>query len=183
MKNLVRCRACGYVMEEGGVKDLCPACGLPKTVFEPYKDKVSAARRQLIDLHIHPVVVHFPPVFALATVGGLLAAPFAAEPWKAFLLGAVELSIALMPLSLLAALASGMFDGRLRFKKVTTPILRSKLLAGGICFVLSLGLLGVWAATGLERPLPLLLLSAGCLACNTYLGRVGATLMDAILPG
>lgn len=170
-------------MEEGDVKDLCPACGLPKTVFEPYKDKVSEARRKLIDLHVHPVVVHFPPVFSIAVVGGLILSYLLGEPWRSTLLGAVELSIVLMPLSLLASLASGFFDGRLRFKKVSTPILKNKMIAGGACFALSLCLFAVWAFSRLDSPLLLLLLAGGCLACNTYLGRVGATLMDAILPG
>lgn len=183
MKTLVRCRACGYVMSESDVGDLCPACGLPKTVFEPYKDKVSESRRNLVDLHVHPIVVHFPPVLAIAIAGGLVLSPVLSAPWQASLRGAIELSILLMPLCLLAALASGFFDGRLRFKKVTTPLLRKKMLAGGICLLLSLGLCGVWATTRLDSTGLLLVLSVGCLACNIYLGRVGATLMDAILPG
>ena len=170
-------------MEEDGVKDFCPACGLPKTVFEPFKDKVSESRRKLIDLHIHPVVVHFPPVLAIAVAGGLILSYLVGEPWRSALLGAVELSIALMPAALLAALVSGFFDGRLRFKKATTPILRKKMIAGGTCLVLSLGLFAVWTVTRLDSPALLVLLAGGCLACNTYLGRVGATLMDAALPG
>ena len=183
MKTLVRCRACGYVMAEGDVEDLCPACGLPKTVFEPYKDKVSEQRRKWIDLHVHPIVVHFPPVSAIGVFGGLILSYFVGDPWRSYLLGAVELSILMMPLSVLAALASGLFDGKLRFKKVGTPLLRNKMLAGVACFVLSLGLVALWATSKLDSPILMLALSAGCLACNTYLGRVGARLMDAILPG
>ena len=183
MKTLVRCRACGYIMAEGDVEDLCPACGLPKTVFEPYKDKVSEQRRKWIDLHIHPIVVHFPPVSAIGVFGGLIMSYLVGEPWRSYFLGTVEISILLMPLTLLAALVSGFFDGRLRFKKATTPLLRKKIIAGIVCFILSLGIVGLWYGSSFDNPALMLLLSAGCLACNTYLGRVGATLMDAILPG
>ena len=183
MKTMVKCRACGYIMEEGDMKDLCPACGLPKTVFEPYKEKVAEGRKKWIDLHIHPIIVHFPPVFAVAIVGGLLLAGRVGDPWRGDLMGAVELSILLMPVSLLAALVSGLFDGKLRFKKTKTPLLIHKMIAGGIFFGLSLVILGLWAADRFDHSGTMVVLSAACLGCNTYLGRVGATLMEAVLPG
>ena len=183
MKNLVRCRACGYIMAEGDVEDLCPACGLPKTVFEPYKDKVSEQRRKWIDLHIHPVVVHFPPVSAIGVFFGLLAAQLVGDPWRSYFLGTVEISLLLMPFTVLAALVSGFIDGKLRFKKATTPVLRKKMIAGVVCLILSVTL-SVIGLTNRYESLPVMLaLSAGCLACNTYLGRIGSKLMDAILPG
>jgi hypothetical protein len=183
VKALVKCRACGYIMAEGDVADSCPACGLPKTVFEPYKEKVSEKRKNLIDLHIHPIVVHFPPVFALAILGGLLFASWVGEPWRANLMGTVELSIVLLPPSLIAALVSGLFDAKLRFKKTSTPLLRRKMIAGGIFFTLSLGILGLWIAARFDHAGIIMLLGVACLGCNTYLGRVGATIMDSILPG
>ena len=183
MKTLVRCRACGYIMAESDVADLCPACGLPKTVFEPYKDKISEKRRKLIDLHIHPIVVHFPPVSAIGVFGGLVMSFFVGDPWQSYFLGTADISILLMPFTLMAALASGFFDGRLRFKKVSTPLLRKKIIVGMICFVLSLVLTGVWVTSKFANPALLLLIAGGCLVCNTYLGRLGAALMDAMLPG
>lgn len=170
-------------MAEGDVRELCPACGLPKTVFEPYKDKVAEGRRSLIDLHVHPIVVHFPPVFAIAIAAGLFLAGWVGEPWRGNLLGAVELSIVLMPASLLAAFASGLFDGKLRFKKATTPLLIHKMIAGGIFFGLSLVILGLWAVARFDYSGIMMAMAAVSLGCNTYLGRVGATLMDATLPG
>ena len=38
MANLIRCKACGYVTREGKIKDVCPACGVPAKMFEPYTD-------------------------------------------------------------------------------------------------------------------------------------------------
>ena len=63
MKTFIRCKACGFIMDASHLKDVCPACGLPKTVFEPYTKKISSKRKFIIDQHIHPVSVHFPQVF------------------------------------------------------------------------------------------------------------------------
>ena len=35
MKKYVRCKACGYIMEEGKVGDRCPACGAPRAALVP----------------------------------------------------------------------------------------------------------------------------------------------------
>ena len=57
---LVRCRPCGYVMKKSELDKVgvCPACGLPHTVFEPYREKVSANRLFILGLDIHPIVIH-----------------------------------------------------------------------------------------------------------------------------
>jgi len=65
MANLMRCKACGYVTDQGNIKDVCPACGVPAKMFEPYNHPVSLKRRRILDLHTHPVMVHFPQAFAL----------------------------------------------------------------------------------------------------------------------
>ena len=183
MKSMVKCRACGYVMPEGKVKDLCPACGLPKTVFEQYKDKVSEKRRELIDLHVHPIVLHFAPVFATAIVGGLFFAGWVGEPWRNNLLGMVEISILLLPISLIIAFASGLLDGKLRFKKISTPLLTKKIIAGVTFFILSLTILGLWVAGRFEYSGIMMAMGMASLGCNVFLGRIGGTLMDATLPG
>ena len=43
---MVRCKACGFLMKEGKLGDRCPACGAPKTAFEPYKDPMAWNRRR-----------------------------------------------------------------------------------------------------------------------------------------
>ena len=52
MKELVRCRPCGYVMEKDKLGDVCPACGLPHKVFEPYREKVSLNRLFVLNLDL-----------------------------------------------------------------------------------------------------------------------------------
>ena len=66
MKTMIRCKACGYIMEGGKLGDKCPACGAPKTAFEPYTDPMAAPRRKMLNLQLHPIAVHFPITFAVA---------------------------------------------------------------------------------------------------------------------
>ena len=66
MKELVRCRPCGYVMEADKLGDVCPACGLPKKVFEPYRERVSRNRLMLLNLDLHPIVIHLSQALVIA---------------------------------------------------------------------------------------------------------------------
>ena len=53
-EELVRCRPCGYVMKKSELDKIgvCPACGLPHNVFEPYREKVSPKRLFILSLDI-----------------------------------------------------------------------------------------------------------------------------------
>ena len=64
-EELVRCRPCGYVMKKSELENVgvCPACGLPHTVFEPYREKVSPKRLFILSLDIHPIVIHLSQTF------------------------------------------------------------------------------------------------------------------------
>ena len=71
-EELVRCRPCGYVMKKSELgTGVCPACGLPHTVFEPYREKVSAKRLFLLGLDIHPIAIHLSQTF-VAMIPGLM---------------------------------------------------------------------------------------------------------------
>ena len=39
MKEYLKCKACGFIMNKEGAPDLCPACGIPSKIFEDYKVK------------------------------------------------------------------------------------------------------------------------------------------------
>ena len=67
MKELVRCKSCGFVMEKGKLHGKCPACGVPDKMFEPYSEKIAPFRKFMLSLDMHPVLVHFPQAFT-ATV-------------------------------------------------------------------------------------------------------------------
>ena len=130
MATYIRCRACGYVMDEAHLKDSCPACGLPKTVFEPYTKKIAPRRKFLLDQHFHPIAVHFPQVFLLLAAFMPLLSLVATEPVRAEFLAIAKWSVLVLPVTVLVGFLTGLFDGQLRFKKVRTPLLLNKMIAG-----------------------------------------------------
>ena len=55
------CRVCGYIETADNADKPCPACGFPKTVWAEYTPrKLNPTRKRLLDLHLHPIAVHFP---------------------------------------------------------------------------------------------------------------------------
>ena len=64
MTQLLRCKPCGYIIKEQDLGQVCPACGMPKSAFEPYKENISPKRKFILGLDLHPIAVHFPQAFA-----------------------------------------------------------------------------------------------------------------------
>ncbi len=185
MANLMRCKACGYILEEGKIGEVCPACGLPRTVFEQYQDPVSAKRRFLVDLHLHPIAVHFPQALAtliplLMLAGWILESSLAIE-----VLSTARILGILLPLTVLGALAAGLLDAKTRFKKLSTPLLVKKIALGSLLLVFSVAIsvlmllpdLGQWAVYVVVG------LSIACIGCEVLLGKIGSGLMYAFLRG
>jgi rubredoxin len=184
MKNLLRCKACGYIIGESKLGEICPACGVPRTAFEPYVENISKRRKFILDLNIHPILVHFPQAYAtilpLLIVLGILIAP----PLGSDLLAAARVLSYVLPLTVAAAIAGGLIDGFTRFKKLTTPILIKKIVIGLVLFVLSviIAVLALFDGFQLSR-VYILALSIGCILCEIALGQLGKRLMGARLPG
>ena len=118
MTSLLRCRVCGFIIKEGKLGDRCPACGVPRTAFESYDDKITEKRRKLLDMDIHPVVVHFPQAFSVfilfLTIFTLIFPNFL----RAEILCSIPILAIFLPLVTAAAIFSGAFDGKTRFKKL-----------------------------------------------------------------
>ncbi len=185
MGTLVRCKACGFVTEEGKLKDVCPACGVPRRMFEPYTENISPRRKWLLDLDLHPVVVHFPQayVFTLLVISAL-AAVF--DPWRPALAAAIRVLALTLPVVVAGAILTGLLDGRVRFRKVTTPILKKKIFWGSLFLAFSAGLFAVVLASSWPTPglgWLALGLSFGGFACSYVLGRLGTSLLNARFPG
>jgi hypothetical protein len=186
MKQYLRCKACGYIIEAGQVGKFCPACGLPAERFEPYSRPMSEKRLRFLDMHIHPIVVHFPQAFATTLV--VLAAALAIlgeGALRSVLLDAAKLLAALLPFCVAAAFAAGIADGKLRFRKVTTPILARKMIAGALFFAFSLGgaALGLFTALNPSSLAAFALLELLSLVSGSLLGLWGSGLMNAGFPG
>lgn len=179
----VRCKVCGYIMEEGKLKDKCPACGLPRQVFEPYSFKLAAKRKFVLDQHLHPIAVHFPQVFILLSVALPILALVLGAPWSAKLFSASELVILALPFTVLLGLLSGLFDGKVRFKRLNAPLLISKMVVGVLLQALSVAMLVLYLYTGFDDLGWLIALGILATFCSIYLGKAGADLFGAYLPG
>lgn len=186
MANLIRCKACGYVTKEGNVKDVCPACGVPAKMFEHYTDPLSEKRRRIIDLHSHPIIVHFPQAFALILF--ILAVLFFIAPSqiKDALSYTMKVISFFMPFFVVLSFLTGLLDGKTRFRKVTTPFLKKKIIIGLIFFITSIALAALAfteqfpATPALEYFTLLTIIAAGC---TVLLGFIGGRLVEAKFPG
>ena len=188
MKEQVRCKACGYIMDKNALGEVCPACGVKKEMFEPWEDKVGAVRRLYLELHVHPIIIHLPN--SLAPILVLVALAFPLFPqFQAYLWPVVQLLSWVFPVTVLGGFVSGVVDGKVRYRKVTTPLLLKKIILGSLLFVVSVlqailvsvttgfgpGAGGLWTAYVIAALVSLVLASV--------LGKWGSTLFNAAMPG
>jgi len=181
MKELVRCRPCGYVMEKDKLGDVCPACGLPHKVFEPYREKVSLNRLMILNLDLHPIAIHlsqsFMALIPLLLINQILFPDFYYNESAVV----IKFCITLLPLCMLLAFVTGMIDGITRFKSLKPPLLRNKLIFGGLIILISILLF--FMKNMADQKVIFLLLSSLGLAFAVILGLIGKKLLNVILPG
>ncbi len=181
MKELVRCRPCGFVMEADKLGDVCPACGLPNKVFESYREKVSLNRLFLLNLDLHPIAIHLSQALVIAIP--ILAILINCFPdfFPLILLSVLIFSVAVFPFTLVIAILTGIVDGLTRFKTLKTPLLRVKIIASIIILLFSFTLFFV--APFEDYKMWTIILGFLCLAVGVRLGLWGKKLIDVILPG
>jgi rubredoxin len=180
-EELVRCRPCGYVMKASELGDVCPACGLPRSVFEPYRERVSPNRLFILSLDIHPIAIHLSQTFVALTpmlmIFHLIFPNFEAQ----IILAVIQFSVFALPFSLILSFLSGLLDGITRFKTLRTPMLKSKIIFSSLIIILSaLQLIFFKPATYNWLSI---LIGIAALACAVRLGLLGKHLLDVILPG
>ena len=184
-EKLLICKPCGYVMKESELGDLCPACGLPRKVFEDYKERMSPGRSWLLQLDLHPIAVHFPQSALVFTLLAIILNLIMPNFFPEILMGATIYSAVIFPFVVLAAFISGLIDGKLRFKSVLTPILKKKIIYSSIMLVAS-GFTPFLALKGIEdtqTKLLLLLCCAIALTASIILGHAGKRLMNIGMGG
>jgi rubredoxin len=181
MKELVRCRPCGFVIEADKLGDVCPACGMPRKVFEPYRERVSRNRLILLNFDLHPIAIHLSQALVIAipilVIITNLFKHFQAEILKNVLI----FSVFIFPFTLVLAIMTGIIDGLTRFKTLETPILRVKIIFSLIILSLSVALFFI-APQGNLNVLTLIL-SVLALGAGFQLGLWGKKLINVILPG
>lgn len=183
--DLSKCKVCGYVMETGKVGAVCPACGVPSKVFEPYKPTMSEDRYKILSLHIHPIVLHFPQAFVITATGLLFLALIFTGELQTQIITVIQFNLLFLPLTVIMGAASGIKDGQLRFKKLSPPALQLKIkLSIGflILSILTAALVFILPLTMMNLILLLVLCAVQSLLA-VVLGKTGSKLIDSFVPG
>jgi rubredoxin len=181
MKELVRCRPCGYVMEADKLGDVCPACGLPRKVFEPYRERVSLNRLRLLNFDLHPIVIHLSQSLVILIPALIIITKFFGTFQPEIVRDVLTFSVFVFPFTLFFAIVTGIIDGLTRFKTLATPLLRVKIIFSIIILILSISI--SFLAPKQEYHLLALLLSLLALGSGIRLGLWGKKLINVILPG
>lgn len=180
-EQLVRCRPCGYIMKESDLGDVCPACGLPRSVFEPYRERVSPKRLFILSLDIHPIAIHVSQTF-VAFVPVLIFFQLIFPYFYADIVySVINFFIFLLPFSLLLSFSTGLLDGITRFKTLRTPMLWSKIIYSTLILVFSVAQLFTFIHSNYS--LLTIVLCLASLGCAVKLGLIGKQLINVILPG
>jgi len=180
-EELVRCRPCGYVMKASDLGDVCPACGLPRTVFEPYRERVSANRLLILSLDIHPIAIHLSQTFVALTPLLIFFHLIFPSFQETIIHSVINFSVFALPFSLILSFISGIVDGITRFKTLRTPLLKSKIIFS--IAILTLAFFQLIVFTPGTYSWLTILLSLASLFCAVKLGLMGKHLLDVILPG
>jgi len=181
MKELVRCKPCGYVMEADKLGDVCPACGMPRKAFEPYRERVALNRLFVLSLDMHPIAIHLSQTFVVLIPTLLFFTSIFPDFHPKMLTEVLKFVSFVFPFTLVAAICTGIIDGLFRFKTLTPPLLRAKIIFSSIIVVLGFSMFALTLSG--NYGIITMLLSLGCLACAVKLGLVGKKLIDVILPG
>ncbi len=184
MKEYLKCRACGYIIDKDGAPDICPACGVGSKAFEDYRYNVSEWRRIVMAVDIHPIMLHVPQAISGLIPFFVLLSYLFYGTATVKLLDAVEVLTYILPLSVVAAFFTGMFDGYNRFRKLDTPALISKMIRAIVLFGITCVMLYIVYSRGVEGSAVFLaILSVAALAVEVSLSRIGIKLMYAYMPG
>ncbi len=181
MKELVRCRPCGYVMEADKLGDVCPACGMPRKAFEPYRERVSLNRLKLLNFDLHPIAIHLSQTLVISIPVITLILNLFPGYQPEMLKNVIIFAVFLFPFTLILAIITGIIDGLTRFKTIATPLLRVKIIFSILILLLSVVLFFV--ARDENYNYLTIVISLLSLAVGIRLGLWGKKLINVILPG
>ena len=181
MKELVRCRPCGFVIEADKLGDVCPACGMPRKVFEPYRERVSRNRLKLLNFDLHPIAIHLSQALVIAIPVLIIITNLFKQFQPEVLKNVMIFSVFIFPFTLILAIITGIIDGLTRFKTLATPILRVKIIFSLIILSLSVALF--FTAPKGNLYILSIVLSILSLGAGFQLGLWGKKLINVILPG
>jgi len=173
-------------MEKGKLRDKCPACNVLAKMFEDYTEKMSPKRKLILSLDLHPVMVHFPQAFTATILLLSILSMIVHGMVQSKILATIQILAIALPFTVAAAFVAGIIDGKVRFRKVTTPLLVKKMIVGTLFFVIAVAM----AVVAIYQPVTpvlkeiLLIVMSGCaLCCGSILGLWGVGLLEAKFPG
>jgi hypothetical protein len=137
--NYYICRLCGYI-HKGKPTGPCPACGAPVSSFVSFALGVEEKRYNFLRLDLHPIATHFGVGLAILLVLDFLVVMVIKPVIFNIQLGyggVLDFLTLLLPLFVGLTALSGYFDGKYRYKKITTMFLKRKLLLGIMYFAVS----------------------------------------------
>lgn len=188
MKRLYKCKVCGFVLKNKILPELCPACGFRGKIFEDFKPTVSEKRRKALELHAHSAIVHFPiaVITYIFFINLFILVKFIA--WHSVFATSLKAMVWLLPFVTLIGMLSGLYDGKLRFKKINTPLLKKKLFLSVFLIAISTTLFVFQYVYVLEfdqslYSLLILAFSIILLGIVTFLGLIGGKLLDSKVRG
>lgn len=187
MKKLVRCKACGYIMEEGKLGDKCPACGAPKTAFMPYVDPISPSRRNWLKLDFHPIAVHFPVSFAVAVLVFSITILFLSGDAFTLLANTLKILVLLLPILVIIASVVGYLDGKTRFRKLKNSLILQRKIVYASIFLADVIVLAVivwvYSLNMVLLNVVTIVLAATALGMIVMLSLLGTSIIEAAFPG
>lgn len=186
MKKLYKCRVCGYVVERKDAPGICPACGVKGKIFEEYESPISKKRRIALELNIHSIMVHLPIAFvsSMFLISVLRIIGFFSD--QSVFMGMLRAIILILPFSAIFATIAGMIDGKLRFKRIRTPLLKKKLVLACFFILISISLFVFHNFLDLHQSsynIIVLICSIILLGIATPLGLIGGRLIDSKVRG
>jgi peptidoglycan/LPS O-acetylase OafA/YrhL len=168
-------------MEADKLGDVCPACGLPRKVFEPYRERVSPNRLLLLNFDLHPIVIHLSQAFVIAIPILAMLKNIFGDFQPDMIQHVLIFSVFIFPFTLVFAIITGIIDGLTRFKTLKTPLLRVKIIFSIIILALSVAMFFIGPKEDFYWIT--IILSVLALAAGVQLGLWGKKLINVILPG
>lgn len=180
----MKCSSCGYVVEKGKLRfDVCPACGVSKKLFEPYEPKVSEKRRKLLEIKIHPQIVHFPEAFTIFTLLLILINMIFPSFFPSQITCGIQILSVSIPIFGIFAVISGFFDTKTRLKRYSAPFVKVKIISGAGFLVFStiLAIFSFFFTSLSIGLLIMLILIIGCAVFGAILGFIGGMLVEVVM--
>lgn len=183
MRSFIKCSVCGFVGVEGKIQHVCPACGALLTSFESYDYEIGDKRLSNLKMHLHPMLVHFPQSISILSLLVIVIAFLMKRGTNSEWVLIAKIISILLPFTVIAAMASGVFDAKARLKNSNGVIRRQKIKIGTILLVASsisaiLINYEVFHAFGIVA---ILILSLLGVICSVILGRKGESMSCVLI--